>query len=126
MRERARWRVQAQWTVDGEERRYAPVFVASVDAAARTAREIEATLAHFVGLRVRIDEVTGAEADAEEAALDAQRADAPAPLLHVYADGDRSRARCGATPGASDALLAEDLFALSTGRTCPTCRALAR
>ena len=57
MSRRTMWRVQAHWTVGGEERSYQPSYVTSQRAARRAVRSAKRTLAHFPTLWMSVDEV---------------------------------------------------------------------
>jgi hypothetical protein len=117
--------VQAHWLDGADERRYSPIYVDSALEARETAREMSETLRHFTNLRVDIDEVDRTSADADEAAIEARRASASKPLLHVFA-ADRTRALCGAKSDELNALVALDLLELSDGEKCTTCINLSR
>ena len=122
MSRRTMWRVQAHWTVGGEERSYQPSYVTSKRAAKQAVRSAKRTLAHFPTLWVSIDEVDRATAEAAIGAAETRRAAAPRQPAHVYG-ADRSAALCGATwDGEGTFVLMEiDMLALSSGRKCPDC-----
>ena len=115
-----RWRVQTFWQAGDETRSYAPVFMATLDDAERAAAEIAQTLQHFVGLGIRVEEVDAKQAEAERQAIEAGRAAAPKPLIHILVEG-RGEALCGASLDRFNAVLSADMFGLSDGEKCAAC-----
>ncbi|MCB0979216.1 MAG: hypothetical protein H6513_14835 [Acidimicrobiaceae bacterium] len=126
MSRRTMWRVQAHWTVGGEERSYQPSYVTSQRAARRAVRSAKRTLAHFPTLWMSVDEVDRSTAEAAIAAAEARRAAAPQQPVHLYG-ADRSAALCGATREGDGAfiLMEVDTLALSSSPKCPDCLELA-
>ncbi|HEV2774208.1 MAG TPA: hypothetical protein VGV90_01320 [Solirubrobacteraceae bacterium] len=106
-----RWRVQATWTVGGDKREYAPVFVRTKARAARTSREMEKTLAHFPTLVVTVEKVPAAQATRP-----------PKPILgevHSRLDGADTTA-CGRKI-AEVSWIASELFDSAAPNACRSC-----
>lgn len=110
-----RWRVQATWTVDGEEREYAPVFARTKFGAARLRRDMESTLAHFPTLVVTVDKVPATEEIHSEPKL------ARGGLVHLRRDG-ADRTACG-IPVAHANWTAPEIFEPAGPHACRECAA---
>ncbi|WP_158221015.1 hypothetical protein [Kineosporia sp. R_H_3] len=115
------WCVQSTWTVDDEQRAYAPVVVRWRWQAWSVARRMTRTLAHFPTLVVEIRKASAADlaAAAQVAAPDGPPADVH---LSRFDDGT---SLCGLVHGDVAAVLHVDLFD-DTGPACPRCLARMR
>jgi hypothetical protein len=113
---RRRWRVQATWTVDGEERSYAPQFARTRLGANRLRRDLERTLSHFPTLTVLVESVS-AEAAAEESA---RRTAAQPQILHRIEAPSSTMTVCGLERAAVGAVAVEEVFRESSSQ-CPDC-----
>ena len=116
-----RWRVQATWTVEGEQRSHAPRFADDPAGAATLRRELEDTLAHFPTLEIAVAEVRDADAALEAAATE------PEPLsddhvVHMIAAPEATTTACGLPTADVVAVLVAEMFEL-TGAPCPACAA---
>jgi hypothetical protein len=114
------WRIQAHWTVSGQDQSYAPVFEKSEEAARAAAREIEATLSHFSTLEVRVDAVSEEVASEE---LERQRRAQAASLSqtrHAFVEPTDDKALCGVPLEQAKIKIAIELFQPG-GNACPAC-----
>lgn len=110
-----RWRIQASWDEGSERRSYAPFWLDSEAEALAAAEEVTETLSHFPALEVSVRLVTDHEALHERG----QRLPRPLPTVHLATPS--GSAPCGASLSDEHALLAPELFGLSTERRCERC-----
>ena len=121
--------MQATWTVEGEERSYAPVFTRTRRGAERQKAEIEETLWHFPTLDVKVEQVTAEaraqeEHDREAALLEEAKSTTP----HMKLEYDDPVTACGLAEEDVKAWSLPEIYELTfeDGR-CPGCaEALAR
>lgn len=114
----AKWRIQAFWRVGTDMRSYAPVFAATESEAKDVASDMTHTLAHFVGLDVRVDEV-----DADDEATPLSHGLPARPLLHALNE-DHSATLCGTSIDIANAALVADMLDQAHGLKCSTCTQL--
>jgi hypothetical protein len=114
----AGWRVQATWTVDGEERSYAPVFARTRSEAEREQRDMEQTLAHFPTLVVTIEPATDEERDEETSRLEAAASITP----HLKFRYDDRVTACGLPAETIRAWSLPEIYEqISEDTRCPGC-----
>lgn len=112
-----RWRVQANWTVNGEQHSYQPVWCDSADEAERVRADMADTLSHFPTLRIDV-----AQAQFRRPAI-VDPPDSPAPTIHAM--GSDGQPICNAPVDEAKACVATEWFRdVESTRRCADCAAL--
>jgi hypothetical protein len=88
-----RWRLQPTWTVDGEERRFAPSFTRTRIGARRLERDLRRRFTHFDNFDVDVDKVPLDVAVASHPVMPSL--DSPDWPKTTHCADDEARTRCG-------------------------------